>query len=180
VSALYIASKYEEIYAPGISDFVYISDYTYTTAEILKMERDILRKLDFGLGRPSALHFLRRNTKAAAGNAKQHTMAKYFIELALVEYSFAHYDPSLMAAASTYLSLKLDKVQWTDTLAHYSKYSEADVVPLARKLALLITRASTKKLQAVTAKYASEKLMKVSASPQLHSSIMLKMASEAD
>lgn len=33
-----IASKYEEIYAPEVKDFVYITDNAYTKDEILQME----------------------------------------------------------------------------------------------------------------------------------------------
>jgi cyclin B len=33
-----IASKYEEIYAPEVRDFVYITDNAYTKEEILQME----------------------------------------------------------------------------------------------------------------------------------------------
>jgi cyclin B len=30
VTAMFIASKYEEIYAPEVKDFVYITDYAYS------------------------------------------------------------------------------------------------------------------------------------------------------
>lgn len=35
VSAMLIASKYEEIYAPEVRDFVFITDNAYTREEIL-------------------------------------------------------------------------------------------------------------------------------------------------
>ena len=38
VTAMLIASKYEEIYAPEVRDFVYITDNAYTKEEILLME----------------------------------------------------------------------------------------------------------------------------------------------
>ena len=59
-----IASKYEEIYAPEVADFVYITDNAYSKNEILDMEVTILKTLDFNLGNPLCLHFLRRDSKA--------------------------------------------------------------------------------------------------------------------
>lgn len=41
-SALFIASKYEEIYPPELAEFVYITDDSFTKAQILVMEKTIL------------------------------------------------------------------------------------------------------------------------------------------
>lgn len=43
VTALFIASKYEDLYPAEIGDFVYIADNTYTKKQILQMEKQIIR-----------------------------------------------------------------------------------------------------------------------------------------
>merc|ERR1711872_454178 len=58
VSAMFIASKVEEMYAPEINDFVYITDNAYTAAEIRQMELRMLNTLGFNFSRPLPLHFL--------------------------------------------------------------------------------------------------------------------------
>jgi hypothetical protein len=45
VTAMMIASKYEEIYPPEMRDFVYICDNAYTKQQILDMEQLMLEKL---------------------------------------------------------------------------------------------------------------------------------------
>uniref|UniRef100_A0A7S0WJX0 Cyclin-like domain-containing protein n=1 Tax=Chlamydomonas leiostraca TaxID=1034604 RepID=A0A7S0WJX0_9CHLO len=45
VTAMLIASKYEEIWAPEVRDFVYISDKAYTREQILAMEKTMLNTL---------------------------------------------------------------------------------------------------------------------------------------
>uniref|UniRef100_A0A8C9RTF9 Cyclin B2 n=1 Tax=Scleropages formosus TaxID=113540 RepID=A0A8C9RTF9_SCLFO len=72
VTAMLIASKYEEMYAPEVADFVYISDNAFSKAEIWKMEVLMLKDLNFDLGRPLPLHFLRRASKAGSSVMQEH------------------------------------------------------------------------------------------------------------
>ena len=76
VASMLIAAKYEEIYAPEVKDFVYITDRAYSERDILRMEIRILAVLHFNLGRPLPLHFLRRASKAGGVEAATHTLAK--------------------------------------------------------------------------------------------------------
>ena len=49
ISALLIATKYEEIYPPGVKDFVYVSKNTLTREDILDMEMSILTTIEFDI-----------------------------------------------------------------------------------------------------------------------------------
>ena len=60
-----VASKYEEIWAPEVRDFVYISDRAYTRDQILNMEKIMLNTLRFNLTVPTPFNFLNRFFKAA-------------------------------------------------------------------------------------------------------------------
>ena len=60
VSALLIATKYEEIYPPDMKDLLQVSENKFTRTEVLKMELDILSVLEFHVTAPSAYRFLER------------------------------------------------------------------------------------------------------------------------
>ena len=49
ITAMLIASKYEDVWAPEVRDFVYISDHAYTAEQILEMEKIMLNTLRFQL-----------------------------------------------------------------------------------------------------------------------------------
>lgn len=60
VTAMHIACKYEEIYPPEASDFVYITDNAYSKKELLDTEYKILKILNFNLTFVSAYRHLER------------------------------------------------------------------------------------------------------------------------
>lgn len=64
-TAMYIASKFEEILPPELADFTYITDDTYTKSQIVRMERLVLKILDFNLAAPTAHTFVLRYLKAS-------------------------------------------------------------------------------------------------------------------
>ena len=49
ISCLLIATKYEEIYPPGVKDFIYVSKNTLSREEILDMEMSILTTIEFDI-----------------------------------------------------------------------------------------------------------------------------------
>ncbi|KAK6034431.1 cyclin domain protein [Cooperia oncophora] len=81
VASMLVASKYEEMYAPDIHDFEYITDNAYSKKQILKMETKILIATDFDLSRPHSLTFLRWYSKEMKFGVRMHHMAKFLIEV---------------------------------------------------------------------------------------------------
>ena len=99
----------------------------------------------------------------------QHSLAKYALEISLLDFNLAPVSGSLLAAAALCLSLLLLEKSssletvWSPTLSYYSGYSAQEVLALVPRLAsnlLKMNRAN--KLQAVRTKYKSGKFLKVS------------------
>ncbi|XP_042339003.1 G2/mitotic-specific cyclin-B2-like, partial [Plectropomus leopardus] len=69
-------------------------------------------------------------------DVERHTLAKYLMELTLLDYDMVHYRPSEVAAASLCLSqLLLDGVSWSPTQQHYSTYDAAHLKPIMQHIA---------------------------------------------
>merc|ERR1712200_18254 len=105
-------SKIEEIYAPEVNDFVYITDDAYSANDIKQMELRILM----------AINFLRRFSKAGDVDVNQHALAKYVLESIMLDYSMVGVSGSLAAASSLWLTFYLleeefdEDVEWTASL----------------------------------------------------------------
>merc|ERR1712055_502828 len=183
VAAMFLVSKIEEVYAPAISDFVYITDNAYTEAEIRHMELQIIRALNFDLCQPIALNFLRRYSKAGDVDMLQHSLAKYTLEVCLLDYHLLTTPGSLLASAALCLSLLvLDpsltlETVWNKTLAFYSGYTSQQVLDLVPKIATCMTKMNLgTKLQAMRNKYMSGKFMKVAGIAEAKRGKMLELA----
>lgn len=99
-----VASKYEDIWAPEVRDFVYISDQAYTADQILEMEKIMLNTLRFSLTVPTSLNFLNRFCKVALAEEDKQAQhfATYLVELSLVDYSCLKYSACMVAAAAVF------------------------------------------------------------------------------
>lgn len=112
-TAILLASKYEEINCPSLDEIVYMVDKAYPAEEILKAERFMLSILNFELGWPGPMSFLRRVSKADDYDLDTRTLAKYFLELTIMDERFVATPPSFLAAGAHCLSrLILNKGDW--------------------------------------------------------------------
>ena len=78
IAALFIASKYEDIYPPELKDFVYVTDNAYTKAELLEMEGKILLQFNFEITFFSPYAFLMRFVKIANLDLKNTFLVIFF------------------------------------------------------------------------------------------------------
>lgn len=118
VTCLFIASKYEEVYAPSITQFVYIADGGFSTDEIVRAERYLLSTLEYDLSFPNPLNFLRRCSKADEYDIQSRTVAKYFMEVMEGNEKYLHLGPSIKASIGLYLArVMLCRGPWVNELS---------------------------------------------------------------
>lgn len=124
----------------------------------------MLMHLDFNVVNPSSFRFLERFSKLAGLNSRQHNLARYLIELPLIEYRMLKYQPSNLAASAVYLTLKILPKQdennqevkqkaWDEKMEQHSTYSEAMLKPCAKDLCILLQGIEKCSLQAVRKKF---------------------------
>ncbi|RYP48955.1 hypothetical protein DL768_005227 [Monosporascus sp. mg162] len=161
-TAIFVAAKYEEINCPSVQEIVYMVDGGYSIDEILKAERFMLSMLNFELGWPGPMSFLRRISKADDYDLESRTLSKYFLEVTLMDERFVSSPPSYIAAGAHCLSrLILEKGDWTPAHVHYSGYTFSQLKPLVGMI-LDCCRIARKHHAAVYEKYADRKYKRVS------------------
>ncbi|TKY58182.1 Cyclin-A2-2 protein [Spatholobus suberectus] len=166
VTCMLIASKYEEMCAPQVEEFCFITDNTYTKAEVLKMESEVLSLLHFQLSVPTAKTFLRRFILAAQSSHKVsyvelEFLANYLAELTLVEYSFLQFLPSMIAASAVLLArwtLSQSEHPWNSTMEHYTNYKASELKTTVLALADLQLDTKGCCLNAIREKYKQQKV----------------------
>ncbi|XP_038719428.1 G2/mitotic-specific cyclin S13-7-like [Tripterygium wilfordii] len=162
ISAMLIASKYEEIWAPEVNDLVCIADRAYSHQQILVMEKTILGKLEWNLTVPTHYVFLARFIKAAIPDQEVSLQMENMVYF-LGELGIMHYDtiimfcPSMLAASAVYVArCALNKTpSWTETLKLHTGFSESQLMGCAKLLALFHSKAAESKLQVVYRKYSN-------------------------
>ncbi|QLQ79157.1 hypothetical protein HG537_0B05050 [Torulaspora globosa] len=131
-AALFIAAKYEEINCPTLKDIIYMLDNAYSREDIIKAERFMIDTLDFEIGWPGPMSFLRRISKADDYEYDIRTLAKYLLETTIMDPKLTAAPPSWLAAGAYFLSkVILGSNDWTNKHIYYSGYTQEQIFPLA-------------------------------------------------
>ena len=159
VTAMLLASKYEEIWAPEVKDFVYISDNAYTKDQILGMEKLMLNTLNFNLTLPTPYVFTARFLKAAMADRKVTQLSWFLVELCLPDYAMLQFSPSHMAAAAVLAARRTCGITpaWTPTLHRHAHLSEHDLRMCVTLMVGLHEKSGDGTLTAVHKKYSHTK-----------------------
>lgn len=123
VTSLFISAKFEEVNLPKLSDYAYITDGAASPDDIKSAEMFMLTSLQFNLGWPNPMNFLRRISKADGYDFETRNIAKMLLEFALCCHKFIGVIPSVISAMSMYIARRVRKrsnILWDETLQHYS------------------------------------------------------------
>ncbi|KAL1218429.1 Cyclin-A2-3 [Cardamine amara subsp. amara] len=177
ITCMLIASKYEEICAPRIEEFCFITDNTYTRDQVLEMENQVLKHFSFQIYTPTPKTFLRRFLRAAQAShmspsLEMEFLASYLTELTLIDYHFLKFLPSVVAASAVFLAkwtLNQLNHPWNPTLEHYTTYKASDLKASVHALQDLQLNTKGCPLSAIRMKYRQEKFKSVAVltSPKL-------------
>jgi len=114
ITALLVACKYEEIYPPEVRDCCYICDHAYTRQEVLDMEANILKVLEYRLSAPTAHPFLLRFLYLTNATETQRHATFYYMDRMLQQYKTLDHRASLIAAACVSLALNNPQIRAED------------------------------------------------------------------
>ncbi|XP_040073235.1 G2/mitotic-specific cyclin-A-like [Ixodes scapularis] len=158
-AALYIAAKFEEIYPPKVSEFVFITDDTYTKQQVLRMEQLVLKVLSFDMAAPTIYCFLLRFAEVGKAPDTIKHLAHYLCELTFLEDDpYLQYLPSIVAGASLCLANHtLNRYPWSSDLVLYSGYNVEDFKECIHSLHSSFCNAGTQAQQAIQKKFMSFK-----------------------
>ncbi|PSN59160.1 hypothetical protein BS50DRAFT_447435, partial [Corynespora cassiicola Philippines] len=124
MTALFIAAKYEEEYVIPLEDLMKLSSDPPEESQVLSQEELMLRSLDYDLGWPCPVSFLRRNSKADDYDREVRNLAKYLLEVTIMEKRFVRCVSSFRAAGAYCLArLLLERGDWTPLHVYYSGYT---------------------------------------------------------
>jgi hypothetical protein len=152
-ACMLVASKFDDVLSPNLDEFVQITDRTYKRDQILHMEAQLLRALEFRIVTATGKPFLRRVQRAARVNLLEKSLSNFFLELTFIDESFAQFTPSLCAASAIYyarlflfknragMEIELESGEkipcppmWSPEMKYYSGYDEEELAYCTRRL----------------------------------------------
>ncbi|KAG1930631.1 cyclin N-terminal domain-containing protein 2 [Pimephales promelas] len=174
VVCLFLAAKKEECLLPEVSELCYLMENAYSKKQLLRMERRVLTGLKFDLYYCPPLHFLLITASIARCSDKWVWMARYLLELSLLEEQCVVFLPSQLAGAALRLARRIlqeaptpdGETAWCIASSIY-KGSEAALLSIMQIMAMAAARAHTRETRATFIKFSTIQTLHVSMHPAL-------------
>ncbi|PVU86205.1 hypothetical protein BB560_006795 [Smittium megazygosporum] len=135
ITCLFLASKIEDSTLISLSDFLNISFLSeiYSPKDIFLAEVIVIKALKYRLFYDGPINFVREISKRDGYNYFNRFVAKYFIEISLVDHAFLKYEPNLIAAAAFYFAKKITNGIYSHT-DHWQllDFTEAQLFPCVK------------------------------------------------
>ncbi|XP_008282737.1 cyclin-P [Stegastes partitus] len=171
---LFLAAKKEESHLPEVSELCYLMDHTYTKHQLLRMERKVLYGLKFDLSYCPPLHFLLLFASIARCSAMVVWMARYLLELSLLEGQCVVFLPAQLAGAALCLARQVlqepptaeGEAAWCLASSIHAG-SETTLLRVMHILASAAAKAHTQETCATFSKFSSPETLHVSRHPGL-------------
>ena len=132
-------------------------EVTHTEKDVVKMEQDILTRVDYRISVPTAYTFLYMFLDATGGLANQDIIqdASFILDSTLVIYHLLEYLPSEIACGCILIARMANgSAPWSEDFATYTTYSKEDVMPIAFSILSTISQMKdTLDLRWIGAKY---------------------------
>ena len=109
VTALFIATKLNEIFKGSVRDFAFITANSYKESDIIDMEEDICKVLSFNFIIPNCLSFFQiiSNKIGIDKDLNEYNFGKFIIQCFLMSSKSLIYNYSTISTATCYLIMKL-------------------------------------------------------------------------
>ena len=156
-AAILIASKTEEIYPISCESIVHLAGKSFSINALCRMESALFSTLDYNVTPVVSSHFLKRYLLVASGSSKFSVFAYYVNETLLLDSDFIEYKPSFVAAGVILFAIAVidDAPVWTPKLQEEMGYTQAELIPLVKKIHLSVLSIATSRFQAIRKKYAT-------------------------
>ena len=158
ITCLLISCKSHEIYYPQQNKLIEMTDNAYTKQEMLTMENEILKKLNFYIVCPNPIDFYNILSKMFNFEKKHYFLGNYFIESALVYYQILKYSSSVIACSCAYLVMKYYRIDGYQKLYNnfiINEQNPEDVIKdAAKEIYILVENLAKSKFKSAKKKFA--------------------------
>ncbi|MED6256481.1 hypothetical protein ATANTOWER_027192 [Ataeniobius toweri] len=177
---LFIAAKKEESLLPDVSGLCSLMAHTYTKHQLLRMERKVLFALNFDLSYCPPLHLLLLLASVARCSATVVWMARYLLELSLLEGQCVVFLPVQLAGAALCLARQVlqecptpeGEAAWC-LASSIHVGSEATLLRIMHILASAAANFNSQETCATFIKFSSPETLQVSRHPGLNNAASL-------